>query len=177
MDAGSRDRLRADPRLSGRLAGARLIAPVRGRADIRNFMRVPAGPGWALVGDSGQHKDPLYGQGIGDAVRTARLLAELVPRALGGRQPWPSVLAEFHAYRDLDLVPSFDWMIKGCPRGWRRDELAEFMASVGWSGELSERFVNLFSHGVSAVEFFGTEARERFREEPGRVAASGGAGR
>ena len=87
-------RVTADPRLTERLATAELIAPVRGRDDMLNFMRVPGGPGWALVGDAGQHKDPIYGRGIGDATAHGRLLAGYVVKVLGGeqgsRQPWPS---------------------------------------------------------------------------------------
>jgi menaquinone-9 beta-reductase len=171
------ERLRADSRLSDRLARARRITPVRGRGDLVNFMRVAAGPGWALVGDSGHHTDPIYGQGIGDAVRTARLLCDLVVGAVGGDQPWVSALAEFHTYRDLDLVPNYDWMIKGCPRGWNRHEFEEFMAFVGLDADLSTRFVNIFSHGVSSAEFFGAPTLEYWREQRRklhRVPAKGG---
>jgi 2-polyprenyl-6-methoxyphenol hydroxylase-like FAD-dependent oxidoreductase len=159
------DRLRSEPTLAGRLAGARRIAPVRGRGDIVNFMRTAAGPGWALVGDAGQHKDPLYGQGIGDAVRTARLLADHALRAFGGEQDWRAALAEFHAYRDLDLLPNYDWMIKGRPQGWEAGELDRFLAGVGGNPELSRRFVNLFSHGVTAAELFGPETLAAFRKQ------------
>jgi 2-polyprenyl-6-methoxyphenol hydroxylase-like FAD-dependent oxidoreductase len=165
------ERIKADPRVSGRLAGARRITPVRGRGDIENFMRVAAGRGWALVGDSGQHKDPIYGQGIGDATRTAALLAEYAARGLGGEQDFDSALAEFHAYRDYDLLPNYDWMIHGRPRGWSRQEFREYLRSLGQSEELSERFVNVFSHGVPATELFSLEARDRWREERASVGA------
>ena len=55
------------------------------------------------MGDSGQHKDPIYGQGIGDAVRTARLLADHVVEALGGDGSFDSLPGSFHAARDADL--------------------------------------------------------------------------
>jgi 2-polyprenyl-6-methoxyphenol hydroxylase-like FAD-dependent oxidoreductase len=159
------ERLRAEPLLRDRLARARRITPVRGRGDLENFMRVAAGPGWALVGDAGQHKDPIYGQGIGDAVRTAWLLAHYVERATAGDLTWEAALAEFAAYRDFDLLPSFDWMIKGSPQGWSRDELGAFLDCLGRDPDLSRRFVNLFSHGVSAPAFFDEEAR-RFAQRP-----------
>ncbi len=41
-----------------------------GTADLPNFFRKPYGPGWALVGDAGYHKDPYAGQGIMDAMST-----------------------------------------------------------------------------------------------------------
>jgi 2-polyprenyl-6-methoxyphenol hydroxylase-like FAD-dependent oxidoreductase len=165
------ERIRADPRVRDRLAHAERITPVRGRGDIVNFMRVAAGPGWALVGDSGQHKDPIYGQGIGDAVRTAALLAEYTARGLGGEQDFDSALAEFHAYRDYDLLPNYDWMIHGRPRGWGQHEFAAYLDRLGTSKELSAKFVNVFSHGVPATDVFGIEARDRWRQERGSVVA------
>lgn len=166
------ERLRADPRLRDRLAEAKRITPVRGRGDLVNFMRVAAGRGWALVGDAGQHKDPIYGQGIGDAVRTAKLLAGYVLRALVGEQSWQAALAEFHAYRDVDLVPNFDWMIKGCPSGWEPEEFRDFMARLGSDSDLSDQFVNLFSHGVAAGTFFSGHARRWWEEHAGGAVAS-----
>src|SRR5207247_5693381 len=103
------ERMRADPRVAPQLVRAERIAPVRGRGDLVNFLRVPAGRGWALVGDAGQHKDPIFGQGIGDAVRSAKLLATHLRAGLGG--DLDGALAEYRAYRDQDLVPKYDLMI------------------------------------------------------------------
>jgi 2-polyprenyl-6-methoxyphenol hydroxylase-like FAD-dependent oxidoreductase len=159
------ERIKADPRIALRLARSRRITPVRGRGDIVNFMRAAGGPGWALVGDSGQHKDPIYGQGIGDAVRTARLLADCLLRGLGGEVELDSALAAFHAYRDLDLLPNYDWMIHGQPRGWNRAEFGAYLGALGRDEELATRFVNVFSHGVPAGEMFSIEARDQWREQ------------
>jgi flavin-dependent dehydrogenase len=43
-------------------AGKR-VERFRGTADLPNFFRRPYGPGWALVGDAGFHKDPILAQG------------------------------------------------------------------------------------------------------------------
>ena len=137
-------------------------------------MRIGGASGWALVGDSGQHKDPIYGQGIGDAVRSARLLADYLLRGLGGELDLDSALAEFHTYRDLDLLPNYDWMIQGQPRGWSPEEFESFLAVLGRSDELSTKFVNVFSHGVPANELFGLETRDEWREQ--RAAAGRGSG-
>ena len=45
-----------------------------GTADLPFFFRKPYGPGWALVGDAGYHKDPITAQGISDAFRDAELV-------------------------------------------------------------------------------------------------------
>ena len=50
--------------------------------ETRGFFRVAGGPGWALVGDAGYHKDPITAQGMSDAFRDAELLADAVDAAL-----------------------------------------------------------------------------------------------
>ena len=42
-----------------------------GTGDLPHFFHKLYGPGWALVGDAGYHKDPLNGEGITDAFRDA----------------------------------------------------------------------------------------------------------
>jgi flavin-dependent dehydrogenase len=53
--------------LSARLRGGRRVERVLGATDLPNFFRTPGGPGWALVGDAGCHKDPVLALGICDA--------------------------------------------------------------------------------------------------------------
>src|SRR5829696_6528476 len=52
-----------------------------GTAVLPNFFCKPYGPGWALVGDAGYHKDPVTAQGITEAFRDAELLPRLSTRA------------------------------------------------------------------------------------------------
>ena len=47
-----------------------------------NLMRQAFGPGWALVGDAGYHRDAVTAHGISDAFRDAELLAVAVDQAL-----------------------------------------------------------------------------------------------
>src|SRR5205823_1973989 len=66
-----------------------------GTADVPNFFRKPFGPGWALVGDAGYHKDPITGYGITDAVRDSDALAEALDAGLSGRQPLDAALGAY----------------------------------------------------------------------------------
>ena len=45
------------PGLAGRVRGGRRQERFVGTANTRNFLCKPFGPGWALVGDAGYHKD------------------------------------------------------------------------------------------------------------------------
>lgn len=155
-------RMRADPRVGPRLAHAERIAPVRGRGDLVNFMRVGAGRGWALVGDAGQHKDPIFGQGIGDAVRSAKLLAARVAAGLGG--DLDGALAEYHAYRDQDLLPKYDLMINRRAAGVADDDFAGLVRDAGLDEELASRFVNVFTGGYRVHDIFNAAVVEAWRE-------------
>jgi menaquinone-9 beta-reductase len=156
------ERIRADPRVAPRLARAERIAPVRGRGDLVNFLRVAAGRGWALVGDAGQHKDPIFGQGIGDAVRSAKLLATQLVAGLGG--DLDAELARYHAYRDQDLLPKFDFMITRRVYGIAPEDFELMSREVDRDPQLASRFVNIFTGGSRVHDVFSAPVVADFKD-------------
>ncbi|GAA2353190.1 NAD(P)/FAD-dependent oxidoreductase [Dactylosporangium salmoneum] len=97
---------RAAPELADRLARGRRTSPVAGTLRNPNIVRRAHGPGWALVGDAGYHRDPLTGHGLSDAYRDAELLAGALDRALRGGGD--AALAEYQRRRDRALRDVFD---------------------------------------------------------------------
>lgn len=79
-----------------------------GTADLPNFFRKPYGPGWALVGDAGYHKDPILAQGISDAFRDAELLAEAIDAGFAGRAPLDDALAAYEQRRNAAAFPAYE---------------------------------------------------------------------
>lgn len=67
---------RTVPGLARTVRKGTVTAPLRGYVGLPNHVRRPHGPGWALVGDAGYHRDPITGHGITDAFRDAELLAD-----------------------------------------------------------------------------------------------------
>jgi 2-polyprenyl-6-methoxyphenol hydroxylase-like FAD-dependent oxidoreductase len=170
------ERMHADPRVAPLLPRAKRITPVRGRGDLVNFLRVPAGRGWALVGDAAQHKDPIFGQGIGDAVRSAKLLSAQVVAGLGS--DLDGALAEYHAYRDQDLVPKYDLMINRRAAGVADDDFGGLVRDAGLDAELASRFINIFTGGFKVHDVFNDAVVEVWRQRSSppaslRLAASG----
>jgi flavin-dependent dehydrogenase len=98
--------------LSERLRGGRRVERFLGATDLPNFFRTPGGPGWALVGDAGCHKDPFMALGICDAFRDAELLAAAVDDALGGRLPMDDALAAYHRQRDAAAMPDYETNVR-----------------------------------------------------------------
>jgi flavin-dependent dehydrogenase len=82
-------------------AAATRASRVLGMVDLPNFFRVSSGPGWALAGDAGHHKDPLVARGISDAFRDADALAEAITSSLErGPAHLDAALAAYAALRD-----------------------------------------------------------------------------
>ena len=77
---------------------------VLGMLALPNYFRQAHGPGWALAGDAGHHKDPLVGRGISDAFRDAELLAEALLSGIGGTDEELSDRLESYAVARDDAV-------------------------------------------------------------------------
>jgi flavin-dependent dehydrogenase len=83
------------PGVAERVWGGRREERFYGATNLPNFLRKPYGPGWALVGDAGCHKDPYLALGIGDTFRDVDLLAEALDDGLAGRRPFDEALADY----------------------------------------------------------------------------------
>lgn len=72
--------LQLDPFTAGLIQGARYDGKIRGTLRERYFFRQGAGPGWALVGDAGHHKDFIIGDGITEALLQVKSLAAAIQK-------------------------------------------------------------------------------------------------
>jgi flavin-dependent dehydrogenase len=94
--------------LAERVRRGRRVERFVGTGDVRNFFRRPYGPGWALVGDAGYHRDPVTGLGITDAFRDADLLVEALDAGLSGRRPLAEALAGYESTRNEIAAPLYE---------------------------------------------------------------------
>lgn len=99
--------LKLVPALYGTVAPGRQEQRFTGTGDLPNLYRTSAGPGWALAGDAGHHKDPSTGMGISDAFLAAELLAEAIHDGLAGRRPMDDALAGYQRRRDALTADGF----------------------------------------------------------------------
>lgn len=86
--------------LAERVRAGRRVESIFGATDLPHFYRRPFGPGWALVGDAGCHKDPILALGMCDALRDAELLADAVDARFSGMRDMQDALAEYEARRN-----------------------------------------------------------------------------
>jgi flavin-dependent dehydrogenase len=97
------------PELYQKLRNAKQEERFAGTNDQPNFFRRPFGPGWALVGDAGYHRDFITGLGITDAFRDAELLADAIDAGFSGRKPLDAALAGYERQRNEIAEPLYDF--------------------------------------------------------------------
>jgi flavin-dependent dehydrogenase len=73
-----------------------------------NQVRQAFGPGWALVGDAGYHRDAITAHGISDAFRDAEFLAVALDQALRGEAGESTALVRYQQQRDQGLRETFE---------------------------------------------------------------------
>jgi flavin-dependent dehydrogenase len=95
------------PGLGERVRAGRREEPIRGAADLPNFIRQSHGPGWALVGDASCHKDPFFALGFCDGFRDAEMLADALN--VGFREPTlaEAALDAFEEQRNQVCMPGY----------------------------------------------------------------------
>jgi flavin-dependent dehydrogenase len=98
--------LRSRPALAGLLGQGVIAERLRGTAALPTFFRISSGPGWALAGDAGHHKDPVIARGIADAFRDADLMASAVTGGWHG--DLEAALAAYMRQRDQCAIPLSD---------------------------------------------------------------------
>lgn len=72
--------LRSDPFTARLVEQGRQDGKIRGTLSERFFFRDAVGPGWALVGDAGHHKDYIIGDGITEALLQVKSLAAAISK-------------------------------------------------------------------------------------------------
>jgi flavin-dependent dehydrogenase len=107
-DAFAAELDRTAPDLAARLRAGRRTSAVTGMLRTPNYLRRAYGPGWALVGDAGYHRDAVTGHGISDAYRDAELLVIALDQALRGATDEPSAQAGYQRRRDEALREVFE---------------------------------------------------------------------
>jgi flavin-dependent dehydrogenase len=121
------------PEFAERVRAATRETRIVGTGDLPNYFRKPYGPGWALVGDAGYHKDPITAQGISDAFGDA----EVWPRASTRHSPanagtttrWPPTSRPGMSERCRCSSSPATWPVcsrhrPSCGSSWRRSRPA-----------------------------------------------------
>ena len=144
------------PSTAAQLSLCRPSAPLRS-GSTRNFLRVPHGPGWVLIGDAGHQKDPCTAQGITDAFLDAENCAAIIDAGLRGERPLEAELKVWHAARDARLIPRHHMTIQLAQFTEPDDKEKALYAAIAPSREETTRFIGLLTGTTDPEAYFAPE--------------------
>lgn len=163
------------PELAERVGAGKREERFVGTADTPNFFRRPYGPGWALVGDAGYHKDPCTAQGITDAFHDAELLAEAIDAGYSGRRPLQVALAEYERQRNERVMPMYELTCELATLQPPRPDMQRVLAALEGNEEETSRLFGTIAGTVRLPEFLSPDNIQRILgaagHRPGGAAA------
>ena len=149
------------PGLSERVRSGRREERFYGSADLPSFLRRPFGPGWALVGDAGCHKDPFMALGICDAFRDADFLAAAVHEGLAGQSSFDQALMRYEQRRNGATMADYRENIARARFDPMPAKLFQLRAALHGNPEDTRRFIMAREGMIEHLEFFNAENLER----------------
>ena len=111
-EARFRERIARHPGLAERFTAATWVDRLLGCGPELNYVRVPVGPGWALVGDAGMHQDPWSGLGMDKATVHGTFLAEALLDWFAGKTSEAEARARYHRRRNDDGLESYHFTVQ-----------------------------------------------------------------
>lgn len=139
-----------------------------GTADLPNFLRCPQGPGWALIGDAGCHKDPYLALGICDAFRDAELLTAAIHESFSGGRSLEESLADYERQRNEATMPEYRENLDRAKLEPMSPNLAQLRLALRDREDDTRKFVMAREGMIPQEDFFN-------RQNLQRVLARGGA--
>jgi flavin-dependent dehydrogenase len=164
------------PELAGLLNGASRVGPIRVMVNWHGYFREAAGPGWVLLGDAGNFKDPSAAQGIADALRQAERLAAAVEKGLGEAADVDEELRRWWGWRDED-GHEMHWFATDMGAAGKSPPLAaQFMRDVAADDEATRGLLQVLNHDIPPSQFLTVRrllraAARAVRDRPGQIPA------
>lgn len=144
----------AAPDLGERIRNGTLAHRYMGAGNRANFFRRPHGPGWALVGDAGAHKDPITAQGITDAFRDAQLLSDAIEAGFSGAVSIEEAMVTYEQKRNHMLKPLYNFIVDHAAMEPFDDTFQDILAALRDNPAALRRFFGVIQNTVHWDDFF-----------------------
>lgn len=148
------------PELAERVRMGRREERFFGSGDLPNFFRKPCGPGWALVGDAGHHKDPFLALGVSDAFRAAELLAAALDDGFSGGRLLDEALAGYEKQRNEMAMADYQLNLRMASFS-PPPEIVQLAAALQGHQEDTNRYFLARDGMLPREEFFNPENLQR----------------
>jgi 2-polyprenyl-6-methoxyphenol hydroxylase-like FAD-dependent oxidoreductase len=145
------------PEFAERVHAAKRETRFIGSAELPGYFRKPYGPGWALVGDAGYHKNPITAMGINDAFRDAELVAGALNDAFRDRRAFGEGMGEYQRIRDEVAKPVYEFTAQFATMEPPPPELQQLIGAMQGNQEAQDGFISVQAATLPAPEFFAPE--------------------
>ena len=142
------------PEFAERVRAAKRESKFIGSADLPGYFRKPFGPGWALLGDAGYHKNPITAMGINDAFRDAELVVGALDDAFSGRRSYEDGMTEYQRARDREALPVYEFTDEFAQLQPPPPEMQQLLGALQGNQEAMDAFVSVQASTLPAPEFF-----------------------
>jgi len=161
------------PEFAERVRAATRESKFVGSAELPGYFRKPFGPGWALLGDAGYHKNPITAMGINDAFRDAELVAGALDDAFSGRRSYEEGMSEYQEIRDRAAMPIYEFTDEFAQLQPPPPEMQQLIGAMHGNQQAMDDFVSVQAATLPAPEFFAPENVGRIMAEAGMPARDG----
>ena len=155
------------PEFAERVRAAKRESKFVGSAELPGYFRKPFGPGWALLGDAGYHKNPITAMGINDAFRDADLVARAVDDAVAERRSYEAGMTDYQRTRDSAAMPVYEFTDDFAQLQPPPPEMQQLLGAMHGNQEAMNGFVSVQAATLPAPEFFAPENVGRIMEQAG----------
>jgi 2-polyprenyl-6-methoxyphenol hydroxylase-like FAD-dependent oxidoreductase len=155
------------PEFAERVRAATRESKFIGSAELPGYFRKPYGPGWALVGDAGYHKNPITAMGINDAFRDAELVTAALDDALSGRRSYEDAMGDYQQARDREALPVYEFTDEFAQLEPPPPELQQVLGAMSGNQAAMDEFVSVQAATLPAPEFFAPENLGRIMAQAG----------
>jgi 2-polyprenyl-6-methoxyphenol hydroxylase-like FAD-dependent oxidoreductase len=145
------------PEFAERVRAAQRESKFIGSADLPGYFRKPFGPGWALLGDAGYHKNPITAMGINDAFRDAELVTDALDGAFSGRHSYEEGMNDYQQTRDREAGPVYEFTDDFAQLQPPPPELQQLIGAMHGNQEAMDGFISVQASTLPAPEFFTPE--------------------
>ena len=157
------------PGFAERVRGATRESKFIGSAELPGYFRKPYGPGWALVGDAGYHKNPITAMGINDAFRDAELVARAIDDDIAGRRSYDEGMRAYQETRDREAGPVYEFTDEFAQLQPPPPQLQQLIGAMHGNQKAMDAFVSVQAATLPAPEFFSPENVGRIMSQAATV--------
>jgi 2-polyprenyl-6-methoxyphenol hydroxylase-like FAD-dependent oxidoreductase len=161
--------LELSPEFAERVHAATRETRFVGSAELPGYFRRPFGPGWALVGDAGYHKNPITAMGINDAFRDAELVADAIHDDIAGVRPYGQGMRHYQRVRDREVGPIYDFTDLFAQLEPPPPEVQQLLAATARNQEAMDAFVSVQASTLPAPAFFDPDNVARIMRQDARA--------